>query len=147
MARSQDTFNKKELEKKRQKKRKDKIEKQEQRKLDGPKPVEFMYLDADGNLTSTPPDPIARRENIKLEDIVISTPKQEKSDLPNFVRKGILKYFNPDNRYGFITDYESRESIFVHIDSMVDEIKENDHVYFELGKGPKGPVANGVKLA
>lgn len=147
MARSQDTFNKKELEKKRQKKKKDKQEKKEERKLEGPKPVEFMYLDADGNLTSVPPDPVAKREAIKLEDIVISTPKQEKSDLPNFVRRGILKYFNPDKGYGFITDSESRESVFVHIDSMLDEIKENDAVYFELGKGPKGPVANGVKLA
>ena len=146
MARSQDTFNKKELEKKRQKKKKDKQEKQEQRKLDGTKPVEFMYIDSHGNLTSTPPDP-AKREAVNLEDIVISTPKGEKSDLPAFVRKGVLKYFNTDKGYGFITDNESRESVFVHIDSMLDEIKENDAVYFELGKGPKGPVANGVKLA
>lgn len=145
MARSQDTYNKKELEKKRRKKKQDKREKREQRKLDGVKSPEFMYVDSEGNLTATPPDP-ADKKKIKLEDINISTPKQEKSDTPNFMRTGILKFFNTDKGYGFITDSESRDSVFVHIDGMIDEIREGDKVSFELGKGPKGPIANAVKL-
>ena len=146
MGRSQDTYNKKELEKKRKKKKKDKRERREQRKLDGAKSPEFMYVDSEGNLTATQPDP-ADKKKIKIEDIAISTPKQEKSDMPNFMRTGILKFFNSEKGYGFITDSDSKESVFVHIDAMEDEIKENDKVVFELGKGPKGPIANGVKLA
>ena len=61
-----DSFNKKEREKKRRKRRQDKAEKKKQRKLEGKKPAEFMYLGADGNLTSTPPDP-NKREEIKLD--------------------------------------------------------------------------------
>ena len=36
--------------------------------------------------------------------------------------------------------------MFVHMDGCIDRIKDNDKVTFEIGKGPKGPVAKSVKL-
>ena len=61
MAKSQQTFNKSEKEKKRLKKREDKRKKMEARKLEksenGSKGIEFAYVDHNGNLTDTPPDP------------------------------------------------------------------------------------------
>ena len=61
MAKSKETFNKKEKEKKRLKQRQDKAEKMEQRNANAKKGKsldEMMaYLDENGNLTSTPPDP------------------------------------------------------------------------------------------
>ena len=61
MARSQQTFNKSEKEKKRLKKREDKRKKMEARKAEakekGTKGIEFAYVDYNGNLTDTPPDP------------------------------------------------------------------------------------------
>ena len=147
MGRSQDSFNKKEREKKRQKKKKEKRERKEAKKTEPKQTVEFMYLDADGNLTATPPDPNEKREEINIEDIEVSIPKSEKSDTPNFQRTGIVKFFNTEKGFGFINDSESGQSVFVHIENCKDKIAENNKVTFEIGKGPKGPVANDVKLA
>ena len=147
MGRSQDSFNKKEREKKRQKRKKDKLEKKEQKKVDGVKPAEFMYVDADGNLTETPPDPTVKKEKIDLDTIAISTAKSEKSDTPNFLRSGTVKFFNTEKGYGFIVDNDTKDSVFVHADGLVDQIKDHDKVTFEVGKGPRGPVATDVKLA
>ncbi|MCP3932926.1 MAG: cold shock domain-containing protein [Bacteroidetes bacterium] len=140
-----DSFNKKEREKKRQKRKREKEQKREQRKLEGKKPVEFMYVDEFGNLTETPPDPNLKKKKIKAEDIEISIPKKGKSDQPNFLREGIVKFFNTDKGYGFIVDRATKDSFFVHVDGLVDQIRDNDKVTFEVGKGPKGPIAISVK--
>ena len=68
MAKSQQTFNKSEKEKKRLKKREDKRKKMEARKLEkeengGAESIPFAYVDQFGNLTDTPPDP---SEKIKV---------------------------------------------------------------------------------
>ena len=139
-----DSFNKKEREKKRRKRKKDKAERKEQRKQEGTKTEEFMYVDENGHLTPNPPD-LSRKKKVKVEDIEISTPKQEKSDQSNFERAGTVKFFNEEKGYGFIIDSQTKESFFVHADSLVDQIKDNDQVRFEVGKGPKGPVAMTVK--
>lgn len=138
-----DSFNKKEREKKKRKRRKDKAERKEQRKHEGNDTPEFMYLDENGNLTPTPPDPSKRRK-IKAEDIDVSPPKQEKSGQPIYIRTGIVKFFNQEKGYGFIADQETKDEFFVHADSLVDEIKDNDKVTFEVASGPKGPVAINV---
>ena len=66
MAKSQQTYNKSEKEKKRLKKREEKRKKMEARKLDakenGKKGIEFAYVDHNGNLTDTPPDPTLKVE-------------------------------------------------------------------------------------
>jgi len=80
MGKSQESYNKKEKEKKRLKKRKEKRELREQRKAEreeaGPKSFEDMisYVDGDGNLTKTKPDPKDLEINIELEDIIIGAP-------------------------------------------------------------------------
>lgn len=140
-----DSFQKKEREKKKRKKKKEKAERKAQRKLEGKTTEEFMYLDENGNLTPTPPDP-SKKEKIKAEDIVIGIPPKEKSDQPNFLRTGVVKFFNEEKGYGFIEDKETKESFFVHANSLVDEINDNDRVVFEVGKGPKGPEAKEVKV-
>ena len=140
-----DSYNKKELEKKKRKRRKDKAEKKEQRKQDGRETPEFMYMDEFGNLSPTPPDPSKKRA-IKAEDIDVSTPKKGKSEQPNFLRTGVVKFFNTEKGYGFIADQDSNDDFFVHADSLVDEIRENDKVTFELGQGTKGPIAINVAL-
>lgn len=140
-----DSFNKKEREKKKRKRRKEKEERREQKKLQGKNSEEFMYLDENGNLSSTPPDP-AKKIKIKAEDIEVSTPTKGKSDQPNYLRSGVVKFFNNEKGYGFIIDQDTEESYFVHANDLEDEIKEKDLVSFEIGKGPKGPVANAVKL-
>ncbi len=141
-----DSYSKKEREKKRQKRKKEKAQRKEQRKQEGNKTPEFMYQDEFGNLTATPPDP-DKRTKIKAEDISISTPRQDKSEESNFLRTGMVKFFNTEKGYGFIVDGETKESFFVHANDLIDQIKDNDKVQFEVGKGPKGPIATSVKLA
>ena len=65
MSKSQETYNKKEKGKKKIKKRQEKQEKMEDRKINAKKgkSLEEMmaYIDEDGNISSTPPDPQARK--------------------------------------------------------------------------------------
>ncbi|PPK87259.1 putative cold-shock DNA-binding protein [Neolewinella xylanilytica] len=140
-----DTFNKKERNKKRQKKKRDKQYKREQKKLSSTKPPEFMYVGEDGNLTTQAPDPSLKKK-ISIEDIDVSTPKSEKSGESKFVKTGFVKFLNLEKGYGFIIDDESNESYFVHVDSLEGPIRDGDKVVFEAGRGPKGPIAVGVKL-
>ena len=144
MKKSGVSYNKKEREKKKRKRKEEKAKKKLQRKEDG-KSQEFMYQDADGNLVETPPDPTQKRE-ISLEEIQIGIPKKDKTDQSNLPRVGIVKFFNTEKGYGFIQDNETKESFFVHAKSLVDQVKDSDKVSFEIGKGPKGPVATAVKL-
>lgn len=150
MARSQDSFNKKEKEKLRRKKKQEKQERKEQRKIEkaegGPKAFEDMlsYVDENGHLSDTPPDP-AKKKKFKVEDIVLGVPSRDDADLDP-IRKGQVKFFNDEKGYGFIVDTETKDSIFVHINSVRHQIKENDKVIFEVEMGPKGPNAVNVKL-
>lgn len=147
MGKSTETFSKKEREKKKLRKNQDKKEKAEERKANAVKGKgldEMMaYVDENGNITSTPSDPL-KRKKIAVESIQIGTPKQE--DIPvETVRTGIVAFFNESKGYGFIKDQQSQESIFVHVNNLVELIKENDKVSFEIEQGQKGPNAAKVK--
>ncbi len=61
--------------------------------------------------------------------------------------KGIVKFFNVTKGFGFIKDDESQDEYFVHVTGLIDQIKENDHVTFELQDGRKGLIAVNVKQA
>ncbi|MFD0748833.1 cold-shock protein [Mucilaginibacter calamicampi] len=149
MARSTETFNKKEREKKRQKKSQDKKEKALDRKASATKgkSLEDMmaYIDEYGNITSTPPDP-SRKLKVNSQDIQIAVPKQE-NIVEDIVRTGIVAFFNEAKGYGFIKDMQTQESIFVHANSLSEPIKENNKVTFEVEPGQKGPTAVRVKIS
>lgn len=61
------------------------------------------------------------------------------------MQEGIVKFFNESKGFGFITDANGGEDIFVHVTGLVDEIRENDKVSFNLEKGKKGLMAVNVK--
>jgi cold shock CspA family protein len=149
MAKSQQTFSKSEKEKKRLKKREDKRKKMEARKLatkDNPKGIEFAYVDFNGNLTDTPPDPNLR-EKVEAESIEIGIPKMTEADREKFdpIRNGKVSFFDTSKGFGFIIDLENQEKYFTHVSGLIDEIEENDKVSFELEKGMKGMNAVRVK--
>ena len=145
-----ETWNKKEREKKKQKDRKDKEERKQERKdnaKEGKSLDDMMaYIDENGNISATPPDPRKKR-NIKLEDIEIGVPKH--SDLPqaSATRTGKVTFFNETKGFGFIKDLETQESVFVHLSGLAEAINENDKVTFEVEMGHKGPNAVNVRLA
>ena len=147
MGRSQETFNKKEVKNKKEKKRKDKEKKRLDRKDNektGKLEDMIAYVDENGMITSTPPDPNKKRI-IKTEDITISIAKQEDVELDP-IRKGTVTFFNDSKGYGFIRDSETQESVFVHVNNLLEAIKEGNLVSFEVEMGQKGPTAVQVKL-
>ena len=149
MGRSQETYNKKEKEKKRLKKKQDKLKKKDERKTDSDKGKSleemFAYVDEEGNLTDTPPDP-KKKKKIKAEDIQIGVSRQEAIDPADLIRKGTVTFFNESKGYGFIKDHESQDSVFVHVNGLEDQVSEGDKVTFETEMGQKGLNAVRVKL-
>ena len=148
MCRSQKTYNKKKKEKKRLKKRKEKAEKKEERKANsvgGALEDMMVYVDEFGNLTDTPPDPTAKKEEIKAESIEIGIPRQE--DIPDDpVKKGKVDFFDDTKGFGFIHEEGTRERYFVHANGLIDKIQDGDLVSFELEQGMKGLNCVNVKL-
>jgi len=145
MSKSQETYSKKEREKKKLKKRQEKEQRRKERK-ERPKRsgLEEMlaYVDENGNLTDVPPDP-SKKKVIKAENIEIGVPKVgERENLA--IKKGVVEFFNDEKGFGFIRESSTKETFFYHVKGLLDEVKENDKVSFELERGAKG--MNAVKV-
>lgn len=63
------------------------------------------------------------------------------------MKEGKVKFFNNSKGFGFIKDAESEKEYFVHVSGLIDNVKEEDMVTFELQEGKKGLNAVNVKLA
>ncbi len=62
------------------------------------------------------------------------------------MNKGTVKFFNETKGFGFIVEEGSNKEHFVHVSGLIDEIRENDNVEFELQEGKKGLNAVNVKV-
>jgi cold shock protein len=62
------------------------------------------------------------------------------------MNKGIVKFFNDSKGFGFIKDEANDKEYFVHVSGLVDDVRENDEVTFDLQEGKKGLNAVNVKL-
>jgi CspA family cold shock protein len=60
--------------------------------------------------------------------------------------KGTVKFFNESKGFGFITEEGSNTEHFVHVSGLIDEIRENDEVEFDLQDGRKGLNAVNVRV-
>jgi len=148
MSRSQETSNKKEVRNKKEKKRKEKEQKRAKRKSEGKKTSfddMIAYVDEFGKISSTPPDP-DKKIVIEAESIELKITKNNPEASPDYIRKGIVTLFFDSKGYGFIRDLGSNQSIFFHANNLLEPVKENNVVVFEIGKGPKGPSAMKVRL-
>ncbi len=63
------------------------------------------------------------------------------------MNKGTVKFFNEAKGFGFIKDAQSEKEYFVHVSGLIDQVREEDEVSFELEQGKKGLNAVHVKLA
>ncbi len=139
MAKSKETFNKKDKEQRKQRHKQDKLKKAEERKankrdgnsLDGM----MAYLDEYGNITDVPTDPRIKKV-YKQEEIQIGVPQQ--ADLPDEFKFGTVSFCNDAKGFGFINDDESRERIFFHYNDILEEIHETDKVQYKISRGPRG---------
>jgi len=63
------------------------------------------------------------------------------------MNNGTVKFFNQTKGFGFIKENATDKEYFVHATGLVDEIRENDEVTFDLKEGKKGLNAVNVRLA
>ena len=60
--------------------------------------------------------------------------------------EGTVKFFNNTKGFGFIKPADSSEDIFVHSSGLIDNIREDDKVEFDVEQGKKGMNAVNVRL-
>jgi len=138
MARSKSTSNKREKEKQRQKEKREKREKMEERRANQSKgkPLDEMlaYVDEEGNISSTPPDP-GKMKVFNAEDIEIGVPKWRETEDP--LKEGRIDYFDGTKGFGFIIQTDGTK-VFFHINQATYPVREGDVVNFTVERGPKG---------
>jgi cold shock CspA family protein len=138
------SYNKRELEKKREQKKQEKQKRKVERKAnagDGSLENMIAFVDENGVISGTPPNP-EHRQVVDLESIVVSTPPKGKRE--NSVLNGRVEHFNRGKGYGFVKDTDSIEKYFFHISNVTDDITEGNLVFFELEKGQRG--MNAVRI-
>lgn len=62
------------------------------------------------------------------------------------MQEGTVKFFNETKGFGFIKPANGQADIFVHVTGLIDQIRENDKVMFEVENGRKGLNAVKVKV-
>ncbi len=60
--------------------------------------------------------------------------------------QGTVKFFNETKGFGFIKPSDSGEDIFVHSSGLIDQIRENDQVKYDVERGKKGMNAVNVEV-
>ncbi|MDR0229724.1 MAG: cold shock domain-containing protein [Flavobacteriaceae bacterium] len=60
---------------------------------------------------------------------------------------GVIKFFNEEKGFGFITDDNTKQDIFVHITGLVTKkIEQGNHVSYVEEQGKKGVIATQVTV-
>lgn len=135
-----DSFSKKENNKKKSKKQQDKTARREDRKTNNNKGKGLddmiVYVDVNGNFTSTPPHLQNRDEDLaKKRKITQDNLNSEVN--PNTVFTGIVTYFS-EKGYGFITEDKTNENVFFHHGQLNQVINKHDKVSYKKESTPKG---------
>ncbi len=134
------SLEKRDKEKKRQQRHEEKKRRKEERKANsagGGLENMMAYVDENGQITSTPPDPTKRKE-IDISEIQIGVPRRSAEDEIPVQRVGRIDFFDTSKGFGFIREEGSQERFFVHVSGLLDEVKENDRVTYDVERGQKG---------
>lgn len=140
-----ESFSKKEKIKKKIQKQKEKAMRREERKESNDKGKDLsdmmMYVDAYGQLTSTPPDSRDKLE-VDVDNIQLGAAPIEAEEA---VKSGIVTFLS-EKGYGFITSDSMKENVFFHSNNCAEMVKKGNKVSFEVEKSPKGLVAVEIKV-
>jgi len=63
------------------------------------------------------------------------------------MQQGTVKFFNVTKGFGFITPSNGGQDVFVHSTGLMDDIRENENVTYEVENGQKGVNAFNVRVA
>ena len=141
------TFEKREKEKKRAQKQQEKKARKEERKANaagGGLENMLAYVDENGQITDTPPDP-TKRKPVDASEIELGIPKRSAEDEVPVDHVGRVDFFDTSKGFGFIVEDGTQLRYFVHVTGLLDDIKEGEKVTYELERGPKGMNAVRVK--
>ncbi|MDO5636080.1 MAG: cold-shock protein [Myroides sp.] len=61
------------------------------------------------------------------------------------MQEGTVKFFNETKGFGFISQTNGNEDVFVHNSGLMDNVRENDNVTFDIERGQKGLMAVNVR--
>lgn len=139
------SFNKREQEKRRQQKQEEKARKKAERKANsggGGLDSMIAYVDENGMIVDTPPDPTKRQE-VNAEDIELGVPKREEV-IPER-RTGKVDFFDGSRGFGFILENGSRERFFVHVSELDGPVQDGQAVTFDVERGTRG--MNAVRVS
>jgi len=103
----------------------------------------IAYVDEDGNIASTPPDP-RKRKVFNVDDIEIGVPKHVE-EFDNEPNEGFVDYFNESKGFGFIKDQRSGERLFFHVNNLQERLTESDKVTYDIENGAKGLNAANIR--
>lgn len=59
---------------------------------------------------------------------------------------GTCKFYNFAKGFGFLIENQTGNEVFVHATGLIDEIRENDEVEYEVVPGKKGNNAVNVRV-
>lgn len=62
------------------------------------------------------------------------------------MQTGTVKFFNELKGFGFISPQDGQPDVFVHASGLIDQIRENDQVKFNVVDGKKGINAVDVEV-
>lgn len=138
MAKSKETFNKKEKEQRRMKNLQNKKQRMEDRKANKKKggSLEDMmaYVDENGNLSDVAPD-LRNKRVYNPEEILLGVPMPK--EMPE-LNSGTVAFFKASKGFGFILDDATNERLFFHVKDVKEPLQESDKVQFRVGRGPRG---------
>ncbi|MBS7321308.1 MAG: cold-shock protein [Myroides sp.] len=61
------------------------------------------------------------------------------------MQEGTVKFFNETKGFGFISQTNGNDDVFVHNSGLMDNVRENDNVTFDIERGQKGLMAVNVR--
>src|SRR5690606_11600812 len=106
----------------------------------------MAYVDENGTLSDTPPDPKHAYKKVAAEEIGIDIPKAPTTD-PEEQLTGVCSYFDPAKGYGFVIDERTQERLFVHVTGLAQpdtELSVGDKVSYRATRSDRGMQAISV---
>ncbi len=69
------------------------------------------------------------------------------SEAEREIFEGVVKFYNVKAKFGFIKNLATGEELYVKHSGLLDIVKDDDRVQFEIEAHPKGPKAINVRLS